>query len=122
MKRIFLLAIVLLMLGSVGLYAQYVYNLELDIISYTSGSVTVEVKHYAGSWQQVGLPIGFEESIVIEVETPAYQYPLRGIRVSGTNGYVGYSQAVDWPSHNSVLYFLIDLRPPFQDPTPPFEP
>jgi hypothetical protein len=122
MKRILLLTVVLLMLGSVGLYAQVQRNFQLNIIG-GSGELSLEMYWTSmpfktvEAWPQVSAPNSYYHSetfwqhrlithVIVRASTPCKSTTFYEYRSN-----LGY---------NNV--FNIDLSLPIQDPTPPITP
>jgi len=118
MKRIFLLAIALLILGSVGLFAQYTYDFEFDVICSSDFSFVLETRpHSAYPWQTITPPTGnylYSQLIRHSIDAPP---SISAIRITATSPGGSY-QEIHTVSIYGVNYFLIDLRT-FLDPTPP---
>jgi hypothetical protein len=118
MKRIFLLAIALLILGSVGLFAQYTYDFEFDVICSSGFDFELWTQEHGGAvWVLVdGISRSYRYSQIIEYSRLAPP-TIANIRITAVSPSGSYRK-VHPVSLHGVNYFLIDLRT-FLDPTPP---
>ena len=119
MRRLLFLIIILMLLGSIELFAQYQYNFEFDVIS--PGPFTLEVwtKELSTSPEVLREPpsdeYGRSQLIPWNVNCPPTIYQ---IRVKAWSFYGKSFEEIRNPSLHSLNYFYIDLRA-FLDPTPP---
>ena len=119
MKKVMLVVTMLILLGTIELFAQYQYNFEFDVISSAPFLLEVSTKEFPDSpWVLRTPPSGYyggSQVIYWDVNCPPTISYVR-VRAWAVGG--GYFEEIRGALLHSVNYFYIDLRV-FKDPTPP---
>ena len=119
MRKVLFVAVILLLLGSIELFAQYQYNFELDVISPGPFSIEIWTRELPDSPWALRTPpsggYGGTQLIPWNVNCPP---TISRVRVKAWSIYGGSFEEERDPFLHGINYFYIDLRV-FKDPTPP---